>query len=62
MEDLLTQLLGKALFPRGNSCTSGAIQSSLLVLDSLSSDRHLCSGKGKSNNLWIMSYEKMLAC
>lgn len=58
LEGLLTQLLEEGLFPKGNASTSGAMWFSDLVLDSLACGRRLLSGKGKSNNLWLMFYEK----
>lgn len=57
LEGLLTQLLEEGLFPKGNASTSGAMWSSDLVLDSLACGRRQLSGKGKSNNLWLMFYE-----
>lgn len=57
-EGLLTQLLEEGLFPKGSTSTSVAMWSSHLGLDSLPGDRRLLSGKGKSNNLWLMFYEK----
>lgn len=54
IESLSAQPLEKVLFPKGSASTSGATWSSHLVLDSLPGDRHLLSGKGKSNNLCFM--------
>lgn len=45
----------------GEASTSGAMPSSHSVLDSLPSDRHLLSGRGERNILWLMSYGKTLA-
>lgn len=58
IEGLLIQLLEEVLLPKGNASISGATWSSYLVLDSLPSNRRLLSGEGKSNNLWLMFYEK----
>ena len=60
IEGLLSQLLEKVLFPKGKDSTSGAMRSSYSVLDSLPGDRHLLSGKGKSNNLCFMKNVGML--
>lgn len=62
LEGLLTQLLKEDFISQGKFQHIWGTVVLTLGLDSLPDDRRLLSGKGKGNNLRLMSNEKMLAC
>lgn len=52
---------GRLYFPRERLAHLGQGRLHTQFLDSLPSDRHLLSGRGERNILWLMSYGKTLA-